>query len=178
MKHPMAVNVSARGKLLIPGLLLVLLVVLVWPNRPSRESRAVSATQTEVKSSSEAPPHLVSIPLDRSNDRRNAVEPPRYTLSDAIAINPFDMPIPSRPVSVEVALPVAAVEPTLDDSAKLSSQADSQVAPTASMQLQAIYFDERGAAAIIEDRVFRIGDQLTDGRTVARITKQGVELTP
>lgn len=162
-------NARSRSKLLIPGLLLVLLLVLVWPSRKSESARPALERSRIATSTPGTKIHFTSVPVLETG---NHPTPPTYTLMDAIAVNPFDLPnntvAPASP-----APPHESVFEPLDEIVK--DQPPVQPAP---VQLQAIFFDHRGAAAIIEDHIFRNGDQLSDGRKILRITKHGVELTP
>jgi hypothetical protein len=87
-----------------------------------------------------------------------------------IACNPF------RPLLSQTS--VAAVETHYDTDAESHDRTDHEVTgvPAPPGTLQAIYFDARGAAAILDARVVRIGDILANGSRVVGINAQGVSL--
>lgn len=162
-------NASTRSKLLIPALLLVLLLVLAWPSRKGESVQPVSEHSRPVTNNSGTKSHLTSVALLEPGSQP---APPTYRLVDAISINPFDMPTSTAAVATTAQPQETMLEP-LGEIAE--DQPPVQPAP---VQLQAIFFDRSGAAALIEDQIYRIGDQLSDGHKIVRITRQGVELAP
>lgn len=79
----------------------------------------------------------------------------------------------------QIPAPVAAPAPSIGPIARpdLSVQrAGAQARPSIDRTLNGIVWSERNALALIDDQVFRAGDQLPTGETVASINSEAVTL--
>ena len=92
---------------------------------------------------------------------------PEMRLEDLVACNPFE------PRSVPVPQELPATAPTAESN---PDHAPAEPPPHTPGQLQAIYHDARGAAAIVDSQIVRVGDVLEDGSRIVAITSQGLEL--
>lgn len=91
---------------------------------------------------------------------------PTITLSEMVAFDPFEVP-------------GAKQTDELDGASGTGKQGnpDGSVSPAALLgKVQAIYFDSRGTAAIVDSKVIRVGDTLPNGKRILEITEQGIKL--
>lgn len=168
-----ATSPLTRRKLLIPVLLLVLLGVLFYPTKKDTPAGNPPELTTTATRAVRAATQLATTKIDA--DPQGNLAHPRLTLQDALAINPFEPAEKKIDPPANVSAPGIPLTPTSGD--VLDVEVIAQTPPPA-LKLEAIFFDQHGAAAIIEDRIWRMGDRLPDGRTIRHITNQGVELTP
>jgi hypothetical protein len=147
---------------------------LLWPGK-SAEPVTTPATLRQTRS---ANLHPSSVDKQASTNVTKTSQPrQRFYLSHAVELNPFDPPktVATVTAPVPVLTSIAVKSPT--EPIEAAKNEDVAPAPVL-LTLQAIFFDNRGAAALVEDRILRVGDELPDGRQVLRITSNGVELTP
>lgn len=170
MHHSSALN--TRRKLLIPALLAVLLIVLVYPSKQS--------APTIEHEPSRLAERCVERFVRLDDSKLSRTERPRLSLEDALKINPFEMPKVKNELHAVRSMPETAVTSVLVEATPTPDDEEVHDSPVATqtITLQAVFFDQRGAAAIIEDRILRLGDRLPDGRTIVHITRHGVELGP
>jgi hypothetical protein len=154
-------NSNLMRLLLIPVLCVVLLAVLCWPaaKQDTSASAPLQTSEDAVQKASELPSTKTKRP-----------EWPVATLSDVVAFDPFQ-PLNSlatvAPIEVQDNEPIDNINSNDDDALEK---------PKSVVALQAIYFDKRGAAAILDSRVVRVGDVLANGSKVVGIHAQGVTL--
>lgn len=148
---------------LIPALSLTLLVVLWQPFASHTDATPAVAPQSSVANS--------TAPADVATGTSPAQRVwPKARLEDVIAFNPFQ-----------------AEQTSEDEEAAQADEAggSSVVGPSghksrprlvSSGNLQAIFVDAQGAAAILDSQVIRIGDTLPSGGRVVDITTKGIKL--
>lgn len=146
---------------LMPVLGLVLVAVLFWP-----------------KANIAAPPAVAIMTVDQGDTRGTATQEvkqsriwPVTSLEDVLAFDPFQ---PMKSQLSQLTSPVVP-QSTQIDRLKNDTRED-VVSPSNLGALQAIYFDTRGAAAILNSRVVRVGDVLANGSKVLEITAKGVAI--
>ncbi len=138
----------------IPILLLVLVCVIAWPNgKPS---------QVELSP-------LNSLAVDTNIEPLQAVTAhkilwPEANIEEIAAFDFF------KPLEKPKAIDTAAMSPTanLEDDKILTRDRIELV------KVQAIYRDQRGAAAIVDSRIVRVGDSLSEGARIVEITDREV----
>lgn len=178
---------------LIPVLLLVLAAILFWPDSaPQRMAKPPRLSTTPVN----------AIPADHI--RSAATTPqlgrqwPSLDLSEVTAVNPFAKSIPIQEMLGELpeAEPPAATEAGLSNDGKPPAAADASEkseSPQPSLPeeafdkpereiidvativtLQAIIESDRGRSALIDSRIFRVGDLLNDEYRITEISPTAV----
>lgn len=148
--------------LAIPALLIVLVAVVFWPSQAGSgtdESSVPTPRAARVRTAA-----LVSI---------NTPVWPAAHIEDIIAFNPFTPPIPAPAPAAAGADPQDPESAAGEPSAERRRAAELQ---NSNGKLQAIYIDDRGAAAIVNSRVLRVGDLLPGGDRIVAITPQGIQL--
>ena len=152
----------------IPLLLLVLFAVLCWPSQESDAAVEPVALSTDVPTTITAP----STQPIRSKW-------PTARLEDVIAFSPFEPQPKAEAEQVdELALLESFSEPADVRTPKSDQPSKAAAVPRQipAGTLQAIYFDTHGAAAILNSKVFRVGDTLPNGSRIAEITAKGLRL--
>ncbi len=165
--HSTTGNYRERFKVAaIPVLLIVLVAVVAWRMKGANSEQPVESIQLVHPTSTRA-------------EHPAALRPkwPTTTLEEVISLNPFD-PLPSSPrepgqqpaaMNEEAsAQPSEAVAPILEN-----SQAEIRIG-----NLQAVYRDAHGLAAILDSRVVRVGDVTSDGGRIVAITEHGITVEP
>lgn len=154
-KHPS----NSIRLLLIPVLAMVLLAVVCWP----------TAKQANL-ASLQLPLNSVEMAPQLGENTANRPVWPVVHLDDVISCNPFQ-PLLMNSAEASIAMHDDAGTEEIENT-------DSKAAsvPSTPGTVQAIYFDARGAAAILDSRVVRIGDILANGSRIVSIHAQGVSL--
>jgi hypothetical protein len=135
---------------LIPALGLVLAAILFWPSKPGFQPAATSPVVAETPSRA---PKTTATPKTWAGTTWNEVG----------EFNLFDPPPTPEPEGKTI------------DSTASSERMERERSNSVTPQIQAIYQDARGAIAIVDSKVVRVGDTL-DGRRVAEITSSGIVL--
>lgn len=148
---------------LIPVLGLILAGVVFWPgDKAGLPAAAVTHPPAAVKPSA-------AQPADSDGTRPSW---PAIRFEDLVAFNPLEPR--GAPVSAQTL--AATTDDEYSDEEADAEETPVAQPPTVSRQLQAIYQDARGAAAIVDSRIVRVGDLLDDGSRVSAITAEGVLL--
>ena len=174
---------------LIPALILVLVAVVFWPSGESSSS---------IEPIGLAP--TTAIKPANKDVKTAAPKWPQVSLQELIAFNPFEPyePTDDQPEYVRVEstqslglfhsfLSADAIEAfktkwwpgsgEQDAAKKIKSAKNDKPPHYASIgTLKAVYFDARGAAAILDSEVVRVGDTVPGGRRIVEITEQGIKL--
>ena len=156
-------------KATIPLLLLVLVAVLLWPSAESDAAVEPIALTRELSQAAAA-----------QTTAETRTKWPKASLDDVIAFSPFEPQPKADPEQdreralLELANQPGGDETTAGDEPSKSSAPVPRHIPLG--KLQAIYFDTRGGAALLDSKVFRVGDTLPDGRRIAEITAEGIRL--
>lgn len=139
----------------IPVLLVILAAVYFWPQSGEKAAEIELASTTSKTS------------LPKGLPRPEKRTWPTTSLKELIAFSPFDpAPVP------ETSSRNGSVSPSSEESG--SETVEKQ--PAVLGKLQAIYLDERGAAAVVDARVFRVGDRLPSGHLISNIGLRGLML--
>ena len=176
---------------LIPALILVLVAVVFWPSGGETVSTETSLV-----------PAIATTNSTKTDAKLVAVKWPSVPLNELVAFNPFEPyevpPTHEEPVTYETQ-PTAglgaftklfssdtlgafktfwpsSVSQTMSTSNNKSTSNDRATRYTSIGTLKAVYFDARGAAAILDSRVVRVGDTLPSGQRIVEITEQGIKL--
>ena len=142
---------------LMPVLGLVLVTVLFWPKAKVVETVVVATI----------PDGLGDIPVVATPIEKSLPTWPVAKLKDVLAFDPFQ-PIHSQSTALLVVPKNTQIENTAHDESVVVST------PNNLGTLQAIYFDTRGGAAILDSRVVRVGDVLANGSKVVEITAKSI----
>jgi hypothetical protein len=150
---------------LIPLLGAVLLYVLM--GRP-KTSNSISFPASSNATSTTIPTRTAPKPSNANQYSATEVTWPTFSAAQIIHIDPFDR----RRVFPEIPKAEATNTNVDGNNGKLVGY-DSQAANTKkseSLKIQAIYQSPQGIAALVGDRIIRIGDRLDDGSRVTDIT--------
>ena len=105
----------------------------------------------------------------KSTELSSKVQWPDFSLNELVNVDPFDR----RMIFPEPLTKAMPKDP--DDSEKqllVGSNRRSSANPLKSFQVQAVFQSPQGIAALIGERIIRIGDRLNDGTHVIDITPQ------
>ena len=145
---------------LIPVLGLILVAIAFWPAKTEGVPASAATSSLSAANSAAA--------LNQTAAGPSPIWP-EIRLDDLVAHNPFEPRSVPVPKEMPAASPTAAGNPD-------PAPAEPPAHPPG--QLQAIYHDARGAAAILDSQIVRVGDVLEDGSRIVAITSQGIELEP
>lgn len=152
----------------IPLLVVVLIGVLCWPSGDSDATVEVAALAPN------------AAPTRQAEKNQPATSKwPKARLEEVIAFNPFEPPMPEKVQQLpeDLLAEADALERARADQADApTSQRELPVTTVPIGKLQAIYFDTHAAAAIVDSKVLRVGDELPGGRRILEITAQGLKL--
>lgn len=147
---------------LIPSLVLVLVAVVCWPTKKQGDAIQTTLMTSDVSNKSATKPATVK-----------PSKWPTMLLEEIVAFNPFDPHPVLPPVDAHEELNTLG-EPTVSNEKQSTREALPRPAPSGT--LQAVYFDAKGAAAILDSKVVRVGDVLPSGDRIVEITAQGIKL--
>lgn len=111
---------------------------------------------------------------------------PRMEIDRIVHLNPLSAGLLASEAEAEAAESDAAAdrEPSEEEEPDRSETAETEsVEPprpkkrSPPVQVQAIYGSDRDAAALVEKKIVRRGEPLSDGRTVLDVSKEGVRVT-
>lgn len=140
---------------LIPTLAAILLVLT--RSLVTGDSQAVEALAMEKGEVNSLPTSVVPAATSKW---------PEMKLADVIAFDPFELP------KTEQTRETTVVSSAMDQNAPNRSAAEAASVG----EVQAVYIDSRGTAALVDSKVMRVGDMLPDGRRIVEITTQGIRL--
>lgn len=148
---------------LIPALGVGLLVVL-W-QQP--KAQTAETTTLSVQGQGEASPRDASTVAETVPPRPIW---PKARLEDLIAFNPFDA---KQAHGLE---PAPQSEHEVNERSATHTGDKSRSRPVTSGEVQAIFVDAHGSAAVLDFGIVRVGDVLPSGDRVVEITREGIKL--